>query len=56
MPVKLHVNDVSLSFGGIKALQNVDFKVAAGEIFAVIGPNGAGKTSLINSINGFYAP
>ena len=56
MPVKLHVNDVSLSFDGIKALQNVDFKVAAGEIFAVIGPNGAGKTSLINSINGFYAP
>ena len=56
MPVKLHVNDVSLSFGGIKALQNVDFKVEAGDIFAVIGPNGAGKTSLINSINGFYAP
>ena len=56
MPVKLHVNDVSLSFGGIKALQNVDFKVEAGDIFAVIGPNGAGKTSLINCINGFYAP
>jgi len=56
MPVKLHVNDISLSFGGIKALQNVDFKVNEGEIFAVIGPNGAGKTSLINSINGFYTP
>ena len=56
MPVKLHVNDVSLSFGGIKALQNVDFQVQAGEIYAVIGPNGAGKTSLINSINGFYTP
>ena len=56
MAVKLHVDDISLSFGGIKALQNVDFEVQAGQIFAVIGPNGAGKTSLINSINGFYTP
>ncbi|MDZ4671431.1 MAG: ABC transporter ATP-binding protein [Phototrophicales bacterium] len=55
-PVKLHVSDISLSFGGIKALQHIDFKVYEGEIFAVIGPNGAGKTSLINSINGFYHP
>ena len=56
MPVKLHVDKISLSFGGIKALQEVEFKIGAGEIFAVIGPNGAGKTSLINSINGFYTP
>lgn len=56
MTVKLHVDDISLSFGGIKAVQNVSFKVNEGEIFAVIGPNGAGKTSLINSINGFYRP
>ena len=56
MSVALHVNNVSLSFGGIKALQGVDFEVNAGEIYAVIGPNGAGKTSLINSINGFYTP
>ncbi|MCU0497552.1 MAG: ABC transporter ATP-binding protein [Anaerolineae bacterium] len=55
-PVKLHVQNISLSFGGIRALQNIDFKVNEGEIFAVIGPNGAGKTSLINSINGFYKP
>lgn len=53
---KLHIHNISLSFGGIKALQNIDFKVHPGEIFAVIGPNGAGKTSLINSINGFYKP
>ncbi|MEQ8674968.1 MAG: ABC transporter ATP-binding protein [Aggregatilineales bacterium] len=53
---KLHVKNISLSFGGIKALQNVDFSVEEGQIFAVIGPNGAGKTSLINSINGFYRP
>jgi branched-chain amino acid transport system ATP-binding protein len=56
MPVKLHVQCISLSFGGIRALQEVDFAVRTGEIFAVIGPNGAGKTSLINSINGFYHP
>ena len=56
MVPKLHVADISLSFGGIKALQQVDFQVRTGEIFSVIGPNGAGKTSLINSINGFYAP
>jgi branched-chain amino acid transport system ATP-binding protein len=54
--VKLHVQNISLSFGGIRALQNVDFTVRRDEIFAVIGPNGAGKTSLINSINGFYHP
>lgn len=55
-PEMLHVEEISLSFGGIKALQNVDFAVREGEILAVIGPNGAGKTSLINSINGFYRP
>lgn len=54
--IKLHVENISLSFGGIHALQQVDFKVTPGEILAVIGPNGAGKTSLINSINGFYRP
>lgn len=54
--IKLHVKDISLSFGGIRALQNIDFQVNEGEILAVIGPNGAGKTSLINSINGFYRP
>lgn len=54
--VKLHVENISLSFGGIHALQQIDFKVNQGEILAVIGPNGAGKTSLINSVNGFYRP
>ncbi len=55
-PVKLDVQNISLSFGGIRALQNIRFNVRQGEILAVIGPNGAGKTSLINSINGFYHP
>lgn len=54
--VKLHIDDISLSFGGIKALQHISFDVRDGEILSVIGPNGAGKTSLINSINGFYKP
>lgn len=54
--IKLHVQNISLSFGGIRALLGVDFQVRQGEILAVIGPNGAGKTSLINSITGFYQP
>lgn len=52
----LHVQNISLSFGGIRALSNVDFTVKRGEILAIIGPNGAGKTSTINSITGFYSP
>ena len=52
----LSVDSVSLSFGGVKALTDVSFAVAAGEIRAIIGPNGAGKTSMLNVINGFYHP
>lgn len=55
-PALLTVQDISLSFGGVRALNHVSLRVQQGEIFAVIGPNGAGKTSLINSINGFYHP
>ena len=52
----LHVDNISLSFGGVKAIQDVSFNINKGEIRAIIGPNGAGKTSMLNVINGFYHP
>ncbi len=54
--VLLAVEDVSLSFGGVKAVSDVSFDIRKGEIRAIIGPNGAGKTSMLNVINGFYHP
>jgi branched-chain amino acid transport system ATP-binding protein len=54
--ILLAVEDVSLSFGGIRAITNVSFDIVKGEIRAIIGPNGAGKTSMLNVINGFYHP
>lgn len=47
---------VSLSFKGLKALDDVSFHVDDGELFAIIGPNGAGKTSIFNCLNGVYKP
>ena len=55
-PVLLDVANVSLSFGGVKAITDVSFDIRKGEIRAIIGPNGAGKTSMLNVINGFYHP
>ena len=52
----LAVEDVSLSFGGVRALTGVSFDIRKGEIRAIIGPNGAGKTSMLNVVNGFYQP
>jgi len=52
----LQVNDIQLSFGGVKALSGVSVHAETGKITAVIGPNGAGKTSLFNVISGFYTP
>jgi branched-chain amino acid transport system ATP-binding protein len=54
--VLLAVENVSLSFGGVKAITGVSFDIRKGEIRAIIGPNGAGKTSMLNVINGFYQP
>jgi branched-chain amino acid transport system ATP-binding protein len=52
----LRVDQVSLSFMGVKAVSDISFDVAAGEICAIIGPNGAGKSSLLNVVNGVYHP
>jgi branched-chain amino acid transport system ATP-binding protein len=54
--VKIRVEDLSLSFGGVKALNNVSLDVRENEILAIIGPNGAGKTCLLNCLSGFYKP
>jgi len=56
MQADLSVQELSLSFGGITAVQNVSLDVITGELLAIIGPNGAGKTSLLNCITGFYRP
>jgi branched-chain amino acid transport system ATP-binding protein len=52
----LAVEQVSLAFGGVKALQEVSFDVREHEVRAIIGPNGAGKSSMLNVINGVYHP
>ncbi len=52
----LQVDDVSLRFGGVKALTKISFDVREHEVRAIIGPNGAGKSSMLNVINGVYRP
>ncbi|MCK2167831.1 ABC transporter ATP-binding protein [Thalassospira xiamenensis] len=52
----LQISDVSLVFGGVRALSDVSFSVQPGELFSIIGPNGAGKTSMLNCISGRYQP
>ena len=52
----LEVSNLSVHFGGVKAVQNVSFTIDAGIVYAVIGPNGAGKTTLFNLITGVYTP
>ncbi len=54
--VILEVQNISLSFGGVKALTDISFNVKEHEIRAIIGPNGAGKSSMLNCINGVYTP
>ncbi|WP_286742969.1 ABC transporter ATP-binding protein [Pseudoalteromonas sp. UBA2102] len=52
----LNVENISLAFGGVKALTDVSFSVKEGSVFSIIGPNGAGKTSMLNCISGRYTP
>ncbi len=54
--VILELENISLSFGGVKALTDISFDVREHEIRAIIGPNGAGKSSMLNVINGVYQP
>ncbi|MEJ2803680.1 amino acid/amide ABC transporter ATP-binding protein 1 (HAAT family) [Comamonas sp. BIGb0124] len=54
--VILEVQNISLAFGGVKALTDISFDVREHEIRAIIGPNGAGKSSMLNCINGVYQP
>ena len=52
----LEVENVTLKFGGVTAVNNVSFNVEEGEVFALVGPNGAGKSTLFNLISRFYDP
>ena len=54
--VILDVQNISLRFGGVKALTDISFNVREHEVRAIIGPNGAGKSSMLNCINGVYQP
>lgn len=55
-PVVLDLKNISLAFGGVKALTDISFDIREHEIRSIIGPNGAGKSSMLNVINGVYAP
>ncbi|MDA7948204.1 MAG: branched-chain amino acid ABC transporter ATP-binding protein/permease [Hyphomicrobiaceae bacterium] len=53
---QLNVADLAISFGGVRAVESLDFTAKAGKITSIIGPNGAGKTTVLNVIGGFYKP
>ena len=52
----LRVENLSIAFGGVKAVDGVGFEVNPGEVFTIIGPNGAGKTTVFNLISRIYTP
>jgi branched-chain amino acid transport system ATP-binding protein len=54
--VKIQIENLTLSFGGVEALKGINIQIRDNEILAIIGPNGAGKTCVLNCINGFYKP
>ena len=55
-PIALHVEDLTIHFGGIQAVEGVSFYVKQGQIVGLIGPNGAGKTTVFNLLTGVYLP
>lgn len=55
MSALLTINNLSISFGGLKAVDNVNFEIKKSELLGLIGPNGAGKTTVFNIISGFYS-
>ena len=52
----LDVTEIGISFGGVRAVDNVSFKARVGDVYSIIGPNGAGKTTLFNLVSGIYQP
>ncbi|NHX27860.1 ATP-binding cassette domain-containing protein, partial [Escherichia coli] len=54
--VLMEMKNITLQFGGVKAITDISFDIREGEIRAIIGPNGAGKSSMLNVISGFYVP
>ena len=55
-PVLMEMKNITLRFGGVKAITDISFDIREGEIRSIIGPNGAGKSSMLNVISGFYVP
>ena len=55
-PIAVRMTGISKSFGGIRALDNVDFEVHAGEVHALLGGNGAGKSTILKVLNGVHVP
>ena len=52
----LEIENLSISFGGVKAVDDVSFTVEEGSVYAIIGPNGAGKSTIFNLLSRFYEP
>src|ERR1700690_447520 len=52
----LDIHNLTIRFGGLTAVSNVDLKIEPGQVYSVIGPNGAGKTTVFNAITGIYEP
>ena len=54
--IGLHTKDLGITFGGLKAVQNVNLTIKKNQLYGLVGPNGAGKTTAFNLITGVYRP